>query len=164
VREIEASRKRGWLITAAIMALCTSLPDPAGAGGCADYTPELACRKQGEFDPKTEEFYSCRWDTTQSKCVRYAMISQGVVLAFCNGSVLAEGTTRSASGNRKCIDDTVKLQILLNHAGFPLSNDGKLGDQTKLSITAFQKKSGIPQTGVPDVATMQALRDGNKKQ
>lgn len=52
----------------------------------------------------------------------------------------------------------VELQKLLSFAGYDLIIDGQFGARTQRSVIAFQKRSGLPNTGEVDQITMDTLR------
>lgn len=55
-------------------------------------------------------------------------------------------------------EDTVRLQLLLQEAGFnPGTVDGRWGPSTQGAIAEFQRASGLPASGQPDAATLDAL-------
>lgn len=121
---------------------------PATAGGCADYKPEAVCNKQGEYDPnpRAPGLYSCRWQETPAPatCVRFAELPRAMAV-----SNLKPGDKG---------DGVLGLQILLNSKGFALSNDGKFGVQTMLTLAKFQSQAGIEPTGKLDERTLEALK------
>lgn len=50
------------------------------------------------------------------------------------------------------------LQRQLTAHGFPVGIDGVMGGETRLAMVAFQKKMNLPESGVADQATVDALR------
>ncbi len=63
-----------------------------------------------------------------------------------------------ASQNPGQISSLVKLQILLDRAGFSSGQiDGSAGTNVRKAISAFQDARGLPQAGRSDEATLQAL-------
>jgi len=64
----------------------------------------------------------------------------------------------SASQNPIQISSLIKLQILLDRAGFSSGQiDGTAGTNVRKAISAFQDARGLPQAGRSDKATLQAL-------
>ncbi|WP_174802468.1 lytic murein transglycosylase [Martelella limonii] len=56
-------------------------------------------------------------------------------------------------------DQRKELQARLNAAGFDAGTpDGVFGNQTRAAITAYQSQYGLPVTGEPSMALLQALR------
>src|ERR1041385_1452334 len=64
----------------------------------------------------------------------------------------------SASQNPIQIPSLIKLQILLDRAGFSSGQiDGTAGTNVRKAISAFQDARGLPQAGRSDETTLQAL-------
>ncbi|MCA3557355.1 MAG: peptidoglycan-binding protein, partial [Rhodobacter sp.] len=57
------------------------------------------------------------------------------------------------------ITDRQDLQRRLTAAGFDTGGtDGVIGPKTRAAISAWQRRNGIPATGEPTLALLQALR------
>ena len=58
---------------------------------------------------------------------------------------------------------TLRVQVLLDRAHFsPGQIDASIGNVTKLMLATFQTRHGLPPTGTPDDATVQALQQGQE--
>jgi lipoprotein-anchoring transpeptidase ErfK/SrfK len=82
-------------------------------------------------------------------------------ISFCWQSTVASTQTQDnsqASQSRIQISSLIKLQILLDRAGFSSGQiDGSAGSNVRKAISAFQDARGLPQAGRSDEATLQAL-------
>jgi len=55
-------------------------------------------------------------------------------------------------------DDYARIQLLLQESGYnPGPVDGRWGPRTQRAMAAFQQSSGLPSSGEPDAATLDAL-------
>ncbi len=51
-----------------------------------------------------------------------------------------------------------RFQKMLSEAGFAIAIDGIYGPETTRVVKAFQERAGLPVSGQPDAATVEALR------
>lgn len=69
-------------------------------------------------------------------------------------------TYELALGETKPIDELAGVQSRLNNLGFAAGrDDGVMGPKTRAALRAFQRRWKLPQTGEPDDATRQKLRE-----
>jgi lipoprotein-anchoring transpeptidase ErfK/SrfK len=69
-------------------------------------------------------------------------------------------TAKAASGANDPVrsEEALLVQVLLDRAGFSVGEiDGSAGAKTKKALMAFQTAKGLPASGMPDVATFEAL-------
>lgn len=50
-----------------------------------------------------------------------------------------------------------EIQSSLKEKGFPVAEDGVLGERTEAMLASFQKKQNLPATGMPDRTTLKEL-------
>ena len=77
-----------------------------------------------------------------------------VLALFAPLSIGAQDEPKSRDDNHRAI------QGMLNQRGFDAgAEDGQWGAQSRRAMRAFQASAGLPETGMPDPATLAALRD-----
>ena len=71
----------------------------------------------------------------------------------------ARNDRKAATPRTRCVSEEVLLvQVLLDRAGFSVGEiDGSAGAKTKKALMAFQTAKGLPASGMPDAATIEAL-------
>jgi lipoprotein-anchoring transpeptidase ErfK/SrfK len=117
-----------------------------------------------------------RWPVRATAIVRGALMlavvatvdvatSAGVARADDGGGAARRGSRAAASvpaatnrGDTVRPSEVLLVQVLLDRAGFSVGEiDGATGMKTKKALAAFQTAKGLPATGIPDVATYEAL-------
>jgi lipoprotein-anchoring transpeptidase ErfK/SrfK len=85
-----------------------------------------------------------------------SLIVAGVGLGFATAGLAASAT--APTGNVSPDGQVLQSQVLLDRLGFgPGVIDGREGTSYKLALQGFQEARGLPQTGILDDATRQAL-------
>lgn len=80
-----------------------------------------------------------------------------------NSDVTGTGVSGMASGtsaSRNSRQNVMDAQRALVNQGFSISVDGRNGPQTHNAVRQFQARQGLPETGMLDDATREALRTG----
>jgi lipoprotein-anchoring transpeptidase ErfK/SrfK len=82
------------------------------------------------------------------------------VLALAGAATSSIAQAPARAGQKPALDrQLLKFQVVLDRLGFsPGVLDGRPGMSLTAAIKGFQESRGIPVTGMPDTATMQALR------
>jgi lipoprotein-anchoring transpeptidase ErfK/SrfK len=82
------------------------------------------------------------------------------VLALAGAATGSTAQAPARAGQKPALDrQLLKFQVVLDRLGFsPGVLDGRPGMSLTAAIKGFQESRGIPVTGMPDTATMQALR------
>src|SRR5918995_7522192 len=67
------------------------------------------------------------------------------------------GGSAQENGRTDC-RDALAFQVLLDRQGFSSGEiDGRIGANTSRALAAFQEARGLPPSGAPDCATLEAL-------
>ena len=148
--------------------------DNSKGGDVVKYTQELNKRKaaaglkDGVPIVHSKEFFSTKPTTSGeidiSPSAEAAEVrettGQGIMSKPSQPSAVEPGTILLDKGSSKKLDVT-ELQKALNSTGAKLTVDGDYGPATEKAIKAFQKKSGLTETGKFDSATYNAMIDGS---
>ncbi len=111
----------------------------------------------GNFGPSTEA--AVKAFQKMKGLPQSGVVDQTTLDKLRGGQAPASSTSigKGATGN-----DVKEVQLILTALGFYKSSvDGKFGPVTEGAVKAFQAQQGLPQTGVVNQATLDALRTAN---
>ena len=87
-----------------------------------------------------------------------AMVCGVMVVAATHVGADNTKTTKTKAKDPVRPSEALLVQVLLDRAGFSVGEiDGTTGAKTKKALMAFQTAKGLPASGVPDAATIEAL-------
>jgi lipoprotein-anchoring transpeptidase ErfK/SrfK len=97
-----------------------------------------------------------RWQLRTAAIVCGVMMLAALVSAAAKSRGAENADAVNADNVR--LGEALLVQVLLDRAGFSVGEiDGAVGGKTKKALAAFQAAKGLPASGVPDAATLEAL-------